>query len=219
MICAGPARMRQQVLKLKQRRSQVRRARILAAATRLFGQRGIDRASLTDIARAARIPLPSLYDYFSTKQALVVAVPEENFNALYAELQAQLADGNSDPAEQIRATYLLNFDYIRRSPAWGRVFFLEIWPSVSAREPGIRASVDRYARHYLRLIEQAISSGHYRADLDPRLAMTVLMGAMCQLAAVWLLYDEPFDLVAKASALFTTIEPAFLARRPWERRF
>lgn len=208
--------MGQQVLKLKQRRSQAKREQILRAATRLFGERGIDRTSLTDVARAADVPLPSLYDYFADKQALVLAVPEENFAALYAELQAHAASGPRDQAERIRSTYLLNFDYIRRNPGWGRVFFLQIWPSVFAGEPQVRASVDRYARHYVRLIEQAIRTKRYRADLDPYLAMTILMGAMCQLTAVWLLYDRPFELVARARLLFETIEWSFLdrTRRP-----
>ena len=70
-------------LKLKQQRSQERRRKIVAAATRLFGRRGIAQTSLTDIARLAGVPLPSLYDYFKDKRALVAAVPEENYVALY----------------------------------------------------------------------------------------------------------------------------------------
>ena len=73
-------------LKLKQKRSQERRQKIVAAATRLFGRRGIAQTSLTDIARVAGVPLSSLYDYFKDKQDLVAAVPEANYLALYAQL-------------------------------------------------------------------------------------------------------------------------------------
>ena len=81
-------------LKLKQQRSRDRRQRILAAATKLFGARGIDRTSLTDIASTAKVPLSSLYDYFADKQALVLEVPEENFAALYARTEPLLKKGD-----------------------------------------------------------------------------------------------------------------------------
>ncbi|WP_338822159.1 helix-turn-helix domain-containing protein [Bradyrhizobium septentrionale] len=55
-------------LKLKQQRSRDRREQILSAATKLFGERGIDGTSLTDIAAAAKVPLSSLYDYFEDKR-------------------------------------------------------------------------------------------------------------------------------------------------------
>jgi len=49
-------------LKITQQRSQERRRRILDAATRVFGDRGLAVASLTEVARAPAVPLSSLYD-------------------------------------------------------------------------------------------------------------------------------------------------------------
>jgi len=197
-------------LKLKQRRSQERRSKIVAAATRLFGRRGIARTSLTDVAKQAGVPLPSLYDYFKDKQDLVAAVPEENYLALYAQLTGQ-ADNDVDPRKQLRAIYLGNLAYIRANPDWGRVFFLEIWPSAAIGEARIRKAVDRYGLRYVELISRAIAGGAYRKRLDPYLAMSLLMGGMCQLTAVWLLYRRPYDLVARGRELFDLVERSFLA--------
>jgi AcrR family transcriptional regulator len=199
-------------LKLKQKRSQERREKIVAAATRLFGDRGIAQTSLTDVAQAAGIPLPSLYDYFKDKQDLVATVPEENYLALYNLLADPPEEGAADPRQQLRAFYLGNFAYIRDNPDWGRVFFLEIWPSVAVAEGRIRKAVDRYALRYVDLVRHAIASGDYRRQLDPYLAMSLLMGGMCHLTAVWLLYGRPYDLVEKGRALFDTLEVSFLAK-------
>jgi AcrR family transcriptional regulator len=196
-------------LKLKQQRSRDRRQSILAAATKLFGEKGIDRTSLTEIAAAAKVPLPSIYDYFEDKTALVLQVPEENFAALYERTEPLLRRGG-DAVEQLRITYLTNFEYISENPTWGRVFFLEIWPSVTAAEPEIRTSVDRYALRYVQLIKQAIRSGTYRRTLDPYIAMSLLMGGMCHLTAVWLLYGRKFDLPKKGRSVFATLHEGFL---------
>ncbi len=200
---AGP------VLKLKQARSKERRQAILKAATKLFGERGIDGTSLTEIARVAKVPLPSLYDYFKDKHALVLDVPEENFIALSERTDPLLTRGEKSPVDQLRIMYLTNFEYINENPGWGRVFFLEIWPSVKASAPRIRKSVDQYANRYVDLAKKAIKAGLYRKSLDPYIAMTLLMGGMCQLTAVWLIYGRKFDLVEKGSALFDTLDRGF----------
>ncbi len=196
-------------LKLKQQRSRDRRRQIISAATKLFGRKGIDRTSLTEIASTANVPLSSIYDYFEDKQALVLEVPEENFAALYEKTEPLLLKGSTDPLDQLRIIYLSNFEYISANPGWGRVFFLEIWPSVAAAEPRIKRSVDKYALRYVSLIKQAIRAGRYRKNLDPYIAMSLLMGGMCQVTAVWLLYGRKYDLLGKGRTLFATLNEGF----------
>jgi AcrR family transcriptional regulator len=200
-------------LKLRQRRSQQRREKIVAAATRLFGRQGIGQTSLTDVARLAGIPLPSLYDYFQDKQDLVAAVPEENFLALYRQVTADATDGERSARVLLKSIYLANFDYIRANPDWGRVFFLEIWPSAAVAHARIRKSVDRYALRYVELVRDAIEARDYRKGLDPYLAMSSLMGGMCHLTAVWLLYRRPYDLVQRGAEMFDLLERSFLHGR------
>ncbi len=196
-------------LKLTQKRSQDRRRKIVLAATRLFGRRGIAQTSLTEVARRAGVPLSSLYDYFKDKQALVAAVPEENYQALYG----LLGDApSSDPRRQLREIYVRNLEYISANPDWGRVFFLEIWPSAAVGEARIRRSVDRYALRYVELVRGAIASGAYDKTLDPYLAMSMLMGGLCHLTSVWLLYRRPYDLVERGGELFDRLEISFLSR-------
>jgi len=206
--------VKQPRLKLAQQRSRDRRERIVRAATRLFGRRGIARTSLTDVAKLARVPLPSVYDYFRDKQDLVAAVPEENYLALYERLTAGAAGATRSPRRQLRAAYLANLDYIRDNPDWGRVFFLEIWPSAAVGQARIRRAVDRYGLRYVELIRRAVAIGEYHKNLNPYLAMSLLMGGLCQLTAVWLLYRRPYDLVSRGTEMFDFAEKAFLRNHP-----
>jgi AcrR family transcriptional regulator len=205
-------------VKLKQQRSRDRRETIVSAATHLFGQRGIARTSLTEIARRAGVPLPSLYDYFRDKQDLVAAVPEQNYRTLYERLTAQTAAGRRGPRALLRATYRANLAYIDANPDWGRLFFLEIWPSAAIGEARIRKAVDRYGLHYVGLIRRAVACGDYRRGLDPYLAMSLLMGGLCQLTAVWLLYSRPYDLVERGGRMFELVERSFLPAKARKSR-
>lgn len=186
----------------------------MAAATRLFGRRGIAQTSLTDVARATSIPLSSLYDYFRDKPDLVAAVPEENYRILYERLTDSKAVRHGGPKAELRAIFHENLRYIQANPDWGRVFFLEIWPSAAAGEPRIRKTVDSYGLLYVELVRRATAVGEYRRDLDPYLAMSLLMGGMCHLTAVWLLYRQPYDLVRRGLELFDFLDASFAAVPP-----
>ncbi len=52
------------------------RSRILDAAELLFGERGLDRVSIRDITRGARVNLAAINYHFGTKQDLIAAVFE-----------------------------------------------------------------------------------------------------------------------------------------------
>ena len=58
----------------RRRKGSPTRERVLQAADRLWGERGVRGASLEDIAREASVTKPTVYYYFPDKSALVTAV-------------------------------------------------------------------------------------------------------------------------------------------------
>ena len=50
-----------------------KRERLVAAAARVFHERGVEKTTLADIARAADVPVGNVYYYFKTKDQLVQA--------------------------------------------------------------------------------------------------------------------------------------------------
>lgn len=59
---------------LRERKKQAQRANMLAAAIELFRTAGYEQTTMEDIARRADVSPATLYSYFPTKQALLVAV-------------------------------------------------------------------------------------------------------------------------------------------------
>ena len=137
------------------------------------------------------------------------------FRSLYRQLDDTLS---ADPRRQLREIYTRNLEYTRANPDWGRVFSLEIWPSAAIGEARIRRAVDHYGLRYVELIRAAVASGAYDKTLDPYLAMSTLMGGLCHLTAVWLLYRRPYDLAARGQQLFDRLELSFRAKvKPAQR--
>ena len=78
-------------------------ARILDAARRVFLERGLDGASIDEIAEAARAGKPTIYARFPGKEALFTAVVMRNVAANIARHSRPYTDRSNDRGTPRRA--------------------------------------------------------------------------------------------------------------------
>ena len=67
---------------LRDRKKREVRHRIIAAAAAQFASRGLDTTTMEDIADAADVSLGTVYNYFGSKLALLVAGMEDETAAM-----------------------------------------------------------------------------------------------------------------------------------------
>src|SRR5215469_18213871 len=79
-----------------------KRERLVAAATQLLYQQGIERTTLADIASAADVPAGNVYYYFKTKDDVIAAVIEAHARQIKTTLAAIDARHRS-PRGRLRA--------------------------------------------------------------------------------------------------------------------
>jgi AcrR family transcriptional regulator len=86
-------------------RGEETRMRIIAAAVKLFGERGYEGASTRDIAAAAGVNAPALQYYFDNKEGVYLACAEyivsrvwEHMSEVVERAERTLADGADDDA-------------------------------------------------------------------------------------------------------------------------
>jgi AcrR family transcriptional regulator len=80
----------------------VREAQMVAAAERLFSERGFHGVSMDEIAAASGISKPMLYDYFGSKEGLLLACVERARGRLFEEIAAAVRRGR-DAESALRA--------------------------------------------------------------------------------------------------------------------
>jgi AcrR family transcriptional regulator len=94
------------------------RERILDAAEALFASRGFEGAAMRDIAAGANLNPASLYNHFTSKQALFEAVLERGLRPLFAVLDAlQLVDWSPESLDAATDTFLAQLARQPRLPA------------------------------------------------------------------------------------------------------
>jgi AcrR family transcriptional regulator len=135
-------------------KDEAKRQAILAAAKRLFAERGFHGASVSDIARETGLPVGSIYTYFENKDAVARIVIEEGWEGFYRELVETLS-GSSKPEEK----FALVLD--RFLPALFRdVDLITLILSEAGRLPGLEEKLERLSELFRDLVtEMAAARG------------------------------------------------------------
>ena len=92
-------------------RAPERRAQLLEVARLAFGRNGFHGVSMEEVAREAGVTKPVLYDHFSSKEALFLALLDADSAALEERVRAalQAPTGNR---QRIRASFQAYFDFV-----------------------------------------------------------------------------------------------------------
>ncbi|MEU7479595.1 ScbR family autoregulator-binding transcription factor [Lentzea sp. NPDC042327] len=86
------------------------RAKLLAAAAEVFDRDGFAGSSLTDVCSRADVSKGALYCHFRSKEALGVALVEEQ-SLLWHRLRDEYLDAEKSP---VQALVLMSFEFVRR---------------------------------------------------------------------------------------------------------
>ena len=107
----------------RQARSKQRVEDILDAASRLVLERGVDALSTRSIAEAAAVPVASLYQYFSDKEAVLLSLVERDMAEMDAQVLEDLDGAEPTSVGDLVETTMRAFTKVyARRPA-----FVEIW--------------------------------------------------------------------------------------------
>jgi TetR/AcrR family fatty acid metabolism transcriptional regulator len=155
-----------------------KRRAILHAAVRVFAEKGYHGCRIADVARAADVAYGLVYHYFRNKDELLESVFAEQWAILLNALRA-IDAGAGTAAEKIEGMVAFVFDVYRTAPAAVRVLLLEVSRTPNALRAGsTRETFETAARIVAGVVREGQESGEFRADADPLVAATAILGAM-----------------------------------------
>ena len=153
------------------------RAAILAAAERLFAQRGYAATRLEDVAEAVGVKRAALFYHFRDKQELYDAVVEDAFGALVACLDAAFS-GPRTIAERIERAVEAWVDAIVARPALARLILRHAAEVEGNPAQPLFPAAERLLRMGWSLFEQGRASGELEPiHDDPFHTASALVGA------------------------------------------
>jgi AcrR family transcriptional regulator len=183
-----------------------RRATILDAARDAFAETGYHETSLDSIAVRAGVSKALLYEHFSSKRELYVAMLEIHVAELIERIAGAIAD--AEPGEpRMRAGLEAFFGFVEERRGTWRIMFS------NATDPDVAVRLDRLRDQVAGAIAQLMSEEAEAKGLDfPKLPQLIemiaqqMVGAMQSLADWWDLHRKvPKEEVIQAAMDFAWV--------------
>jgi len=181
------------------------RNQILDAAEKVFGERGVARTSLHEIAEGAGLTRGAVYWHFADKYDLLSALWERCLLPLEAAFAAIDAEHVEDALTRIRAKVRGVADRIVHDPRTRNmmgIFLLrcEMVDEIAASRQRIVGDRDDCLQQMAAEFRSAVAAGQLRKDLDADAAAIELHGIIDGLCYHWLLEPSRFDFEQRVAA-------------------
>lgn len=151
-------------LNQRQQHSVERREKVLAAATEVFGREGFRLARVDEIATLAGVSKGLVYVFFKHKRGLFEAALKLELLE-WMQATAQYAAGSHNPLEGLERLFTGVFSVLQDRPLLRAALAGD--PSELGRYlPVLRRLNTRRRRQVVTLLEQGVSSGLFRRNLD-----------------------------------------------------
>ncbi|MFI5307220.1 MAG: TetR/AcrR family transcriptional regulator [Polyangiales bacterium] len=186
---------------------------ILDAAEAVFARDGVQLSRMGDIAREAGVAVGTIYNHFTDRDALVHALLDARRKALYARIDAALADPGQ--AFEARFAALLGALFAHFDAHSG-LFIVHMEAEVMQRGRG-RGGIHTLLQRIAALVQEGVAAGALR-EQDAELYPTLLLG-MLRALFVQRIYGvgdpSPADGAERMARIFLS---GAGRRRPGERR-
>ena len=152
--------------------------KLLAAATRLFAEKGFAGVSIRQLTEAAGVNSAMISYYYGGKEGLYEAVLITQYERLLkkfeavAALEAPVDEKIRQYAEVIRLTHTAD------QPFMARLIQGELTSPTACMEKVVRNYTSRIARIVSGIVQQGVEDGEFRQDIPPLFATLALAGML-----------------------------------------
>ncbi|OLF10841.1 TetR/AcrR family transcriptional regulator [Actinophytocola xanthii] len=185
------------------------REEIVAAAVELLDENGDEGAiTLRSVARRVGIAAPSIYRHFPDQPAIMLAVVQQAFAQLEAQLRTALDAADDDPRRRLFAVCHAYLRFAQDHPQRYRTMFGGVWMPALQGTSVTRSDVASLGDTCIRLLTDAlgecVTAGH-AGGTDPHadaVALWLGLHGLAHQRAVTVAYPWPPDI---ADRMITTL--------------
>jgi TetR/AcrR family transcriptional regulator, fatty acid metabolism regulator protein len=177
-----------------QHKSEIRRKQILKAAEKVFAQKGYQDATISDVAREAKVSDATIYEYFPSKEDLLFSIPGE-MTRKYKEEILKILTYVRGWGEKLRCVIQHYFWFYEKHPDYASVAMLILKQNRNFLDKEAYQEVREHAQLILHLVKEGIQSGEFRDDINPHLIRAAILGTIEHLVIRRVLLGKPERLV------------------------
>lgn len=166
-----------------------KRSVILDAALKTFVQRGYPETRVSEIAAEARVAEGTLYNYFQSKEDLLLALFDEKWGGIIDDIRNKIRRID-DPNKKLKVMFSVVVRLFRKDRHLAEIFLVDVkQSSIFMKNYPVNRVVE-----FIDLIEEILEEGKrkgvYRKDLDTHVAKMIIFGAAQGILLSWVLSES-----------------------------
>jgi AcrR family transcriptional regulator len=179
-----------------QKELEERRREIAHTAADLIFEKGFTETSVSQIAKAAGIGKSTLYDFFSTKDEIILLLMDEPIAEMIRRAETIIAS-NDSVGNRLHKVMHMHLDILMRD----RAFFFRL--AFEAQRLSLEAQQKYQIKRYtyqdliVGLVEEGITDGSFR-EIDAAMVMKILLASMSTVVYTTRPAGTPEEMLDKA---------------------
>jgi len=166
-----------------------KRSVILDAALKTFVKRGYPETRVSEIAAEARVAEGTLYNYFQSKEDLLLALFDEKWGWIIDDIRNKIRRLD-DPNKKLKVMFSVVVRLFRKDRHLAEIFLIDVkQSSIFMKNYPVNRVVE-----FIDLIEEILDEGKrkgvYRKDLDTHVAKMIIFGAAQGILLSWVLSES-----------------------------
>jgi len=181
-------------------RESERKGQILNSAIKIFGEKGFQNATISEIAKESGIGDATIYEYFKNKEDILLAIPVEITKELIPQVNDHMM-GIKGALNKLRKFIWWWLNYVEKNPGYGSIVLLELKTSKTY----VSNEAYQAARNFYKIVLDIIKEGQeeevIKKEINIYLARSICVGAIEHIIIRWLLKDRKYSLTQYADEL------------------
>lgn len=171
------------------KKSGDKRKIILDAALKTFVKRGYPNTRVSEIAASAQVAEGTLYNYFQSKEDLLLALFDEKWGGIIDGIRNKISRLD-DPNKKLKVMFSVIVKLFRKDRQLAEIFLVDVkQSSIFLNNYPVNRIVE-----FIDLIEEILEEGKkkgiYRKDLDTQVAKMIIFGAAQGILLSWVLSES-----------------------------
>jgi len=166
-------------MRISKEEAAANRAKVLAAAARLFREKGVDGIAVAELMQAAGLTHGGFYNHFESKEELAAAAFREAFGAAVSRVERQAAEADKRGREAVFAHYVSRYLASDTRDAPGTSCPMATLGTDAARHGSqLRDAFAEGVRHYIEAFAKIMPGEAREQRAEAITVLSTLIGAL-----------------------------------------
>ncbi len=173
-------------------------AKIIAAAVKVFAEKGFHNARVSEIAREAKVADGTIYLYFKNKDDILISMFEQELGKIVEDIRQDL-EQEKDPLKKIERLVMNHLSMVTKQRQLTEVLGIEVRQSAKFMKKYVNKPFMEYLDLIRSLITEGQEQGLIRQELAPGIMKRALFGALDEMVRYWLLSTQSKHSISEAA--------------------